>query len=185
MLTPDKRTPFPRRGGGQLARLSGMQCQAPQFHGWVSGRADYRGPVPVTADSAAEYVRQVCGVSSRADLDHNREAARRFHALIRRPFLEYVQRREGLGQTFMGYRVTAQGIQAAYAHVSTFVQAISEAELGEVLLPYLIPVDPWEGVSRLDAAGAAARQVLFDLTRQGKVRSIGRGLVGERLWRSV
>ncbi|WP_192579558.1 hypothetical protein [Achromobacter xylosoxidans] len=35
---------------------------------------------------AAQYVRDMCGVTSRAELDHNARAETLFHATIRRPF---------------------------------------------------------------------------------------------------
>lgn len=72
--------------GGDLARLAGMLCQSARFQRWVSVVA---GPAPqgVSAqDHAAAFVRERCCVDSRAQLDHDARAARRFHQRVRRPF---------------------------------------------------------------------------------------------------
>ncbi|RIQ16071.1 hypothetical protein D0850_16300 [Bordetella avium] len=61
----------------QLARLSGQLC----------ARADFRAFCgAATADEAAAYIRRVCCIESRRELDHNPQARARFHELIRRPF---------------------------------------------------------------------------------------------------
>lgn len=74
--------------GGQLARMVGMWCSDPDFWAFLSKRASTPGAV---ADSvrAAEQVRFVCGVESRADLDHDAGAAERFHRRIRLPFMAW------------------------------------------------------------------------------------------------
>lgn len=69
--------PMPK--GGVLARLSAQLCQSPEFLQW--GR--YK-----SSDEAAKAIREACGVSSRAQLDHNRQAAEIFHRKFRRPFVE-------------------------------------------------------------------------------------------------
>lgn len=58
-----------------LARTAALLCGNPDFqvHIGVTG-----------ANAAAEYVRRVCGVSSRRDLDRNAQAAQRFHELRRK-----------------------------------------------------------------------------------------------------
>ncbi|QKQ51049.1 hypothetical protein [Achromobacter denitrificans] len=38
---------------------------------------------------AAQYVRDMCGIASRAELDHNATAAGVFHTAIRKPFLAW------------------------------------------------------------------------------------------------
>lgn len=60
--------------GGPLSRLAGRLCQRREFQ--VYCKADDAG-------QAAEFVRVFCGVDSRADIDHDAEAARRFHDLRR------------------------------------------------------------------------------------------------------
>ena len=68
--------------GGALARLAGQWSQSVAFWRWA-GVDD--------ADAAAQYIRSTCGVGSRADLDHNSEAAHLFHVRIREPFSEYLR----------------------------------------------------------------------------------------------
>lgn len=63
------------RGGQSLAHLAGALCGNPRFQAYV-GACD--------AESAAEYIRRVCGVASRRDLDSDARAAERFHELRRR-----------------------------------------------------------------------------------------------------
>ncbi|AZY48839.1 hypothetical protein D0839_17125 [Bordetella avium] len=63
--------------GGPLARLAGQLCARRDFQVFCCAR---------TPDEAAAFIRHVCGVQSRADLDHNTQARDRFHTLIRRPF---------------------------------------------------------------------------------------------------
>lgn len=65
--------------GGALARLAGTLCAKSDFQRFAG--------VSSSADAAA-WIRQTCGVESRADLDHNPEAARKFHDLIRKPYLQ-------------------------------------------------------------------------------------------------
>jgi hypothetical protein len=88
--------------GGDLARLAGVLCASEAFRAWFwSGRAWMQaGSVArivgstFDEDETAEAVRAVCGVISRAQLDHDPEAAQRFHELIRRPYNEHVTRKQ-------------------------------------------------------------------------------------------
>jgi hypothetical protein len=66
--------------GGALAKLAGQLCADPAFQAYLECDSD---------ESAAEAVRKLCGVASRAELDHNAEAADRFHRLIRKPWMEF------------------------------------------------------------------------------------------------
>ena len=68
--------------GGPLARLAGQWCADPQFQYWIG--AD-------SADQAAELVREKCGIRSRAELDHDGEAASQFDWLIRLPFMAHMK----------------------------------------------------------------------------------------------
>ena len=72
--------------GGALAKLAGMLCADPAFQSWLRD-AQYRewdtvadGAVDAT-DHAARTIRLVCGVASRAQLDHDEAAAERFHKI--------------------------------------------------------------------------------------------------------
>ncbi len=63
--------------GGRLARLAGQLCQRQDFQAFASARS---------ADEAAAFIRRVCRVESRAQLDHDQQARDRFHELVRKPF---------------------------------------------------------------------------------------------------
>lgn len=60
-----------------LARLSGQLCAREDFRAFCG---------TTTADEAAAFIRRVCRVKSRRELDHNPEARDRFHELVRKPF---------------------------------------------------------------------------------------------------
>lgn len=61
-----------------LAKLAGMLCNQPVFMKFCG---------TTSAQDAAEFVRRTCGVTSRAELDWNHEAAKRFHECVRKPFV--------------------------------------------------------------------------------------------------
>jgi hypothetical protein len=67
----------PQAKGGRNARLAGCLCRNPAFQAFCSARS---------ADEAAAFIRRVCHVESRAQLDHNPQAANLFHELVRKPF---------------------------------------------------------------------------------------------------
>lgn len=64
------------RKGGKLAQRAGILCNEGGFRRFLSRQylLDDEGPAGV--------VRMVCGIDSRADLDHNAEAAKRFLDLV-------------------------------------------------------------------------------------------------------
>lgn len=73
--------------GAALARLAAQLCGQTEFQQWAVSRIG-AAPSGVTAQQhAAQYVREVCGITSRAELDHNAAAATLFHTVIRRPYL--------------------------------------------------------------------------------------------------
>lgn len=65
--------------GGELARLAGQLCNNPVFQQMIGVHS---------AEDAANEIRSVCGIESRAELDHNPEAANLFHLEFRIPFVE-------------------------------------------------------------------------------------------------
>ncbi|QDQ87714.1 hypothetical protein FMZ60_09005 [Alcaligenaceae bacterium SJ-26] len=69
-----------RQKGGQLARLAGTFCSQPRFRAF-SGTA--------SSEDAAEWIRQRCGIQSRAELDSNKAAAERFHRRVRIPYVNW------------------------------------------------------------------------------------------------
>lgn len=88
-LKPEAKATEPK--GGELARLAGILCSDPDFQLWIEEQQSALPPnIGGTegAERAAVIVRHVCGVESRAALDHNREAAIRFHEQIRKPWVE-------------------------------------------------------------------------------------------------
>lgn len=77
--------------GGALSKLAGVWCNDQEFQSWLWEAADYPGePNP---DLCAAVIRNWCRVESRAELDHDEEAAERFHRLIRGPFSKFMQAR--------------------------------------------------------------------------------------------
>lgn len=94
--------------GGPLARLSGQWCNDDKFYRWirpvysrlmgVDGRnwgdvtpEDFGGGAKGQAGYCRHAILVICNVESRAHLDHNSEAAARFHQLIREPFAEFLK----------------------------------------------------------------------------------------------
>ncbi len=74
--------------GGKLARLAGIWCNEPKFWRWVNAS----GFTAIDNDmQAAAYIRSVCEVESRAELDNNDRAAMRFQELIRLPYMAYLR----------------------------------------------------------------------------------------------
>lgn len=61
--------------GGPLARRAGIFCGEPAFQRWVADQTENEQGGP---EAAAHYIRQRCGVTSRAQLDHDEDAAREF-----------------------------------------------------------------------------------------------------------
>lgn len=82
--------------GGALAKLAGVWCQKPEFVEWLktvypaafwSAEKTHK-PDPETA---AQVIRVMCEVKSRADLDNDEKAAARFDRAFRKPFSKYLQ----------------------------------------------------------------------------------------------
>jgi hypothetical protein len=76
--------------GGPLAKLAGMWSADPEFWAWASN--EHLGVRWNIKDSigAATFIREICDVSSRAELDHNPEAEEIFHNYIRANFSKYL-----------------------------------------------------------------------------------------------
>lgn len=72
--------------GGQLAQEAGKICSNPQFQLFL--QAKYSGvwrmlpPIQKLVDRPAQCVRDICGVTSRSQLDSNQEAKRKFMGLM-------------------------------------------------------------------------------------------------------
>lgn len=62
-----------------------IRCREPLF--WRFLKVD-------DEPSAIHLVRALCDVTSRREFDYDKEAAQRFHEIIRRPFLEFTNNQE-------------------------------------------------------------------------------------------
>jgi hypothetical protein len=69
------------------AQLAGMLASDRAFREWVT--TWLTTPELATVEEAAQFIRYVCEIKSRAELATNEEAARRFHELLRRPFIAW------------------------------------------------------------------------------------------------
>ena len=74
--------------GGELARLAGIWCNEPKFWRWI--RTVSAAEIDNDLQAGA-WIRDVCTVDSRAELDHNKEAGDYFHQAIRLPYMDYLK----------------------------------------------------------------------------------------------
>lgn len=72
--------------GGALSQYAAHLCRTPEFLAYL---ADITQGSPTEA-WAADFIRSQCGIQSRADLDHNPEAAEAFHETIRKPYAKWL-----------------------------------------------------------------------------------------------
>ncbi len=79
--------------GGDLSRLAGQFCNNKNFLVWA-GPVIRREFDEANPENAAVFVRETCGIESRAELDHNKAAAEIFHEQIRKPFAEWMDSKE-------------------------------------------------------------------------------------------
>jgi len=78
--------PAQRLKGGELAKLAGMWSNEQAFWDWIA--VIQENPCHGSADAAA-FIRAVCGVDSRAQIDHDAAARAKFDRHIRKPYAEY------------------------------------------------------------------------------------------------
>lgn len=75
--------------GAALSRVAAMMCGSAKFQEWVVSRIG-AAPQGVSPNRhAAQFVRNACGIESRAQLDHNARAATLFHEAVRKPFVAW------------------------------------------------------------------------------------------------
>lgn len=74
--------------GGALSRLAGMWCKDEEFRHFVFENSDLD---EVDEDDAAGWIRWICGVTSRADIDNSNDAEIKFHKDIRIPYSEWLK----------------------------------------------------------------------------------------------
>jgi hypothetical protein len=70
-----------RPKGGKLAQRAGILCGEVSFRKFLAEQGSYDGIAVLDSIMAADELRGICGISSRAELDHNPEAAFRFKEL--------------------------------------------------------------------------------------------------------
>lgn len=74
--------------GGELCRAAAIRCNDRMFQRWVhavQGQAGW-----ATQAECAEFIRSKCRIESRAELDHDKAAAERYHRWVSRPFAIWV-----------------------------------------------------------------------------------------------
>ncbi|SEK12969.1 hypothetical protein SAMN05192539_10632 [Paraburkholderia diazotrophica] len=83
------RTEAGKRGDPRIdtVQLAGMLPHDATFREWVALFTPHIETV--TEAQAAQFIRLVCEIESRAELATNREAARRFHTILRRTFVAW------------------------------------------------------------------------------------------------
>jgi urease accessory protein UreF len=75
-----------RSKGGELAKLAGMWSNERAFWDWVE---TIQANPCHDAAAAAAFIRAVCGVESRAMLDHDAAARAKFNEHIRKPYARF------------------------------------------------------------------------------------------------
>lgn len=92
--TGDALSPVEKPKGGPLSKLAGMWCNDPEFYNWINSTTHEGIMWPThTSKDAADFVRELCEIESRADLDHDAYAAERFNRLIRGPYSKWLMAR--------------------------------------------------------------------------------------------
>ena len=89
--------------GGELSKLAARFCNdltffnfiRPVYDQFMGGNGDGYGDldsheVMRKSDFSRHAICTICGINSRAELDHNKEAADKFHDLIRKPYSEWL-----------------------------------------------------------------------------------------------
>jgi hypothetical protein len=86
----------PKLKGGAVSKNAGMLCKDEAFHRYLtelanSNLTDDQTFVEVKEDGAADYVRRICGVESRAELDHSRKAQLAYENKVCNPFYRWLE----------------------------------------------------------------------------------------------
>ena len=83
------RVPATERKGAALSRVAAMMCNSANFQRWVISRIGAAPDGVSASQHAAQHVRHICGITSRAQLDHDARAAGLFHEAVRKPFVKW------------------------------------------------------------------------------------------------
>lgn len=77
-----------RAKGGLLSQWAALRCQEPAFQTWISRTysGEWNMCEGTPTERAAEVLRHVCEIDSRAELDNDDAAAELFHTAIRGPW---------------------------------------------------------------------------------------------------
>lgn len=72
--------------GGHLARLAAMLCQNQEFRRYLDRAQSYKGGVHIpdgthSEEDARDLILTACNIASRAELDHNVQAATKFRQI--------------------------------------------------------------------------------------------------------
>lgn len=78
--------------GREWAKLAGMWCNDPDFWLWINESFQML-TIVASEEHAADIVKSICGVRSRARLDHDEIALIKFKAQIRQPFMAWMKER--------------------------------------------------------------------------------------------
>lgn len=75
--------------GGDISRRAAMLCQSAEFRLYLDRRCRAKFKMAIddgthTEQDARDWLVRACGIGSRAELDHNPEAARRFGYVVNR-----------------------------------------------------------------------------------------------------
>lgn len=89
------REPEPEKPkGGEWAKLAGIWCNDRDFWEWANSTTHAGIFWHVKGhEDAADFIRELCDIRSRVDLDHEPNALGRFNQLIRHPFMKWMQSR--------------------------------------------------------------------------------------------
>lgn len=77
------------RRGAALSRAAAMMCNGAKFQRWVVSRIGAAPDGVSASQHAAQYVRDICEITTRAQLDHDAKAAALFHEAVRKPFVKW------------------------------------------------------------------------------------------------
>jgi hypothetical protein len=79
-------------GKQKLSNVAALLCRTPEFSKWCDHMA-MQDPMlaplartPNVEDRCKEFIYQLCGIRSRAELDRNGQAAQLFHDTVRKPY---------------------------------------------------------------------------------------------------
>ena len=80
---------YTERKGAALSRAAARMCNGAKFQRWVVSCIGAAPGGVSPQQHAAQFVRDACGIASRAELDHNARAQALFHEAVRKPFVKW------------------------------------------------------------------------------------------------